>query len=173
MRPTSGQQAADVPFVLRPGSAAWIPILIWLIEALLVVDLLLRGHAADLLTYLPWLALIGASVWVVLWAPGVLVRPDAVEVVEPWYAKRLPYHRIIDIASGVTLRIEYLDGDGRVRKLRPWNAPGHRGLQGAAPAQPLLDAWRAAPEEGTAQVQTRILWGRLALILALGLIATI
>ena len=112
--------------VPRPGSAIWIPWFGWLIEAGLLIDLVHRGNMTDLLNYAPWLLLVGWAIWVLLWAPRLLVYRDRVEVIEPLRCFRLPFHRITDVRLGVALRIDYTDASGRARRLRPWNAPARR-----------------------------------------------
>ena len=153
--------------VPRPGSAIWIPWFGWLIEAGLLIDLVHRGNMTDLLNYAPWLLLVGWAIWVLLWAPRLLVYRDRVEVIEPLRCFRLPFHRITDVRLGVALRIDYTDASGRARRLRPWNAPARRDLKGEQPAQSLRDAWQAAPGRGDEQAQVRWLTGRAALLLAL------
>lgn len=141
---------------------------VWALLAFGALDVLLRGTRDDWAFFLPPVALFAWLLWLVLWAPRLIVEPGRLVARDVLRTFALPWASITAIAPGTMLRIDYLDAAGRPRTLRPWNALGARtgrpdgdaasvfarartGRGGPLPSAPrvsetdvLLDAWNNA-----------------------------
>lgn len=167
--PGSGGAA---PLVLRSVSAVWIPVVSWTALGLGAADIVVRGTPGERLAFLPWLAVIAYGLWLVLWAPRLVVGSDDVVVHELLRTYVLPYDAITDIRRGGLLRIDYTDARGRTRTLRPWNGPGIgrrptvTGRPADHPADQLVARWQAGGGSGRT-VATAWRWRQLVVLAAL------
>lgn len=108
---------------LRPRSAPLICIAAWALCGALLVDAVLRAGWPGL-RVLPFLALIAAVVWALLWAPRVVLHRDEVDVVNVLTHIRMPFGAIRQVRLGAMLRFDAVGRDGREHLITAWNAPG-------------------------------------------------
>lgn len=157
-----------LPVHLRVPSATWIPAAGWAMLAFLAVDALVRGSWAAFVLYAPGLALAAWLLYVVFWAPRIVVTDDAAVLRNLWTTLTIPYPRIIDIAIALSVRLTYRDNDGRERRISSWNAPGMTKLGRTAfrrhtdphaqdapqvsPSAVLLDVWERHADDADSPV---------------------
>jgi hypothetical protein len=107
---------------LRPHGATTLCIVVWLIGAGLLVEAVIRaGWQGVLLIPVPLLLL--ALVWLVLWAPRVVLHEDSVEVRNILVTHHLPFPAIEEVRVGAMLRFEVVTRRGDRTTLTAWNAP--------------------------------------------------
>lgn len=110
--------------VLRPWSAKALPIIVWTGIALLAADALWRGGINSLLRFGPGLILVAVLMWVVFWAPRLIVEPSAVEIRNIMTTYRAPLTALEHVGIGAMVRIEARTESGTTRSITAWNAPG-------------------------------------------------
>lgn len=108
---------------LRPHGATILSIAVWALCAGLQADAFLRIGLAGART-LPFLLLAAVLVWVVLWAPRLVLRQEEVEVRNVWTTSRLPFAAITAVRIGAMVRFDARGADGDERTVTAWNAPG-------------------------------------------------
>lgn len=107
---------------LRPRSAPLLSAAVWALCAVLAVDALARAGTAGARD-LPFLALVAALVWAVLWRPRVILQEDAAEVRNPLRTEHLPFEAVAAVRVGAMLRFD-VEGTGGTRTVTAWNGPG-------------------------------------------------
>lgn len=88
----------------------------------LALDAVLRAGWQGVLT-LPVLLLIMALVWMVLWAPRVVLQEDSVEVRNIVVTHLIPFAAIEEVRVGAMLRLEVAGRSGTTTTITAWNAP--------------------------------------------------
>lgn len=88
----------------------------------LALDAVLRAGWQGVLT-LPVLLLIMALVWMVLWAPRVVLQEDSVEVRNIVVTHLIPFAAIEEVRVGAMLRLEVAGRSGTTSTITAWNAP--------------------------------------------------
>lgn len=122
---TSGTAAASdatPAIMLRPRGATVLCIVVGLMALGLTLDAVLRAGWEGVFA-LPVLLLIAALVWMVLWRPRVLVRPDEVEVRNVFVTHLVPFAVVEQVRLGAMLRLDVATDKG-ARTITAWNAPG-------------------------------------------------
>lgn len=116
---------ADGTTHIRPGGALVLCALVWaLCGATALQAFWLLGGDGWRFAVLP--AVASAVVWVVLWAPRVVVREDRLEVRNVLVTHLLPMAAIADARLGAMLRFDLVaaPGEARTEQVTAWNAPG-------------------------------------------------
>lgn len=107
---------------LRPHGATVLCLVVGLVGLGLVLDAVLRaGWEGVLLLPVPLLLL--ALVWLVLWAPRVVLHETSVEVRNVLLTHHAPFAAIQDVRLGAMLRLEVVTARGRSTTITAWNAP--------------------------------------------------
>lgn len=107
---------------LRPHSAVVICAVVGLIGFGLTLDAVLRAGWEGLLV-LPVPLFVLALVWMVLWAPRVVLHEDEVEVRNVLVTHRLPFAAIQEVRVGAMLRFEVTTRRAATSTVTAWNAP--------------------------------------------------
>ena len=107
---------------LRPHGATVLCAVVGLLGLGLALDAVLRAGWQGVLT-LPVLLLIMALVWMVLWAPRVVLHEDSVEVRNIVVTHQIPFAMIEEVRVGAMLRLETAGRDGTTKTITAWNAP--------------------------------------------------
>lgn len=107
---------------LRPHGATVLCAVVGLLGLGLAVDAVLRAGWQGVLT-LPVLLLIMALVWMVLWAPRVVLHADSVEVRNVVVTHLIPFAVIEEVRVGAMLRLEVAGRTGTTSTITAWNAP--------------------------------------------------
>lgn len=107
---------------LRPHGATALCVVVGLVGLGLTLDAVLRAGWQGVLV-LPVLLLLLALVWMVLWAPGVVLHEEAVEVRNVLATHHLPFAAIEEVRLGAMLRFEVATRRGTTSTLTAWNAP--------------------------------------------------
>lgn len=110
------------PLRLRPHSATVICAVVGLIGLGLAVEAVLRAGWEGVLV-LPPLLFALALVWMVLWAPQVVLHETEVEVRNVLVTHRLPFAAIQQVRLGAMLRFEVRTPRGTTSTITAWNAP--------------------------------------------------
>ncbi|WP_394215643.1 PH domain-containing protein [Brachybacterium vulturis] len=107
---------------LRPRSAAIICAVVGLIGLGLSLEAVLRaGWEGVLVLPVPLFAL--ALVWMVLWAPQVVLHEESVEVRNVLLTHHLPFAAIQEVRIGAMLRFEVTTHRAATSTVTAWNAP--------------------------------------------------
>jgi hypothetical protein len=107
---------------LRPHGATVLCLVVGLVGLGLLLDAVVRaGWQGVLLLPVPLLLL--SLVWLVLWAPRVVLHEDSVEVRNVLVTHHLPFAAIQDVRLGAMLRFEVVTRRGDRTMLTAWNAP--------------------------------------------------
>ena len=77
-------------------------------------------------TFTPWVLLVAWTVYIVLWAPRLVIRPDGLTVVNGLRTHWIPFSVMEDVNVGHSISIR---ADGR--KIVSWGAPMPRGAMAA------------------------------------------
>lgn len=112
------------PVVLKQASGYWIPLVVWAFCAYLLIDAVARGAWRVAGEYAPWLLLIAAVIYALLWRPSLIVHDDSAIIRNPFVSYRLPFADITDVRIGPTVSVRAQDAGGDVRRITSWNAPG-------------------------------------------------
>lgn len=107
---------------LRPHGATVLCAVVGLLGLGLAVDAVVRAGWQGALT-LPVLLLILALVWMVLWAPRVVLHEDSVEVRNIVVTHLIPFAVIEEVRVGAMLRLEVAGRGSTTRTITAWNAP--------------------------------------------------
>ncbi|HEX7351063.1 PH domain-containing protein [Brachybacterium sp.] len=107
---------------LRPHGATALCIVVGLVGLGLTLDAVLRAGWQGVLV-LPVLLLLLALVWMVLWAPRVVLHEETVEVRNVLGTHHLPFGAIEEVRLGAMLRFEVATRRGTTSTLTAWNAP--------------------------------------------------
>jgi hypothetical protein len=137
---------------LKFASGTWIPLLSWTVLAALAVQAFAVGGWSAVIRDVPPMVLVGWLIYLVLWMPRVVVKPDGAAVVNLLRTYWLPYEAIDRIDIGATVRIEYL-ADGRTHRIHCWNVPGYQRPGLTAPTSRRPQAAPANPESWTGGAQ--------------------
>lgn len=111
------------PLHLRPHGATVLAIVVWVVLGLLAVEALLSAGVRGL-GVVPGLALIAGLIWLLLWAPRVVLHEEEVEVRNILTTHHLPFAAITAVRLGAMLRLDTRAADGAPRTISAWNAPG-------------------------------------------------
>lgn len=110
---------------IRPGGAIVLCLLVWAVCAATVLQAFwLLGADGWRFAVLPSVA--SALIWVVLWAPRVVVHADRLEVRNVLVTRVLPMALIERARLGVMLRLELMPSHegAKPEVVTAWNAPG-------------------------------------------------
>ena len=107
---------------LRPHGATVLCAVVGLLGLGLALDAVLRAGWRGVMT-LPVLLLLMALVWMVLWAPRVVLHEDSVEVRNVVVTHLIPFAAIGEVRVGAMLRLEVAGRDGATSTITAWNAP--------------------------------------------------
>lgn len=110
---------------IRPGGAIVLCLLVWAVCAATVLQAFwLLGLDGGSFAVLPLVA--SALMWVLLWAPRVVVRPDRIEVRNVLVTRVLPMALIDRARLGAMLRFELVPAreGAKAEVITAWNAPG-------------------------------------------------
>lgn len=135
---------------LKQPTGYWIPIVVWAFCAYLLGDSLVRGAWTVALSGLPWLLLVSAVIYALLWRPALIIGTNEATIRNPLVSYDLPFADIVDVRIGPTVSVQVHDKTGRVHRLVSWNAPGaprrpkDRGDGRESDSQILQDRWNAS-----------------------------
>lgn len=107
---------------LRPHSATIICAVVGLLGLGLTLDAVIRAGWQGVLV-LPAPLLLLALVWMVLWAPRVVLHEEEVEVRNVLVTHRLPFAAIQEVRVGAMLRFEVTTDRAATSTVTAWNAP--------------------------------------------------
>lgn len=107
---------------LRPHSATIICAVVGVLGLGLTLDAVIRAGWQGVLV-LPVPLLLLALVWMVLWAPRVVLHEDEVEVRNVLVTHRLPFAAIQEVRVGAMLRFEVTTRRAATSTVTAWNAP--------------------------------------------------
>lgn len=107
---------------LRPHGAIVLCAVVGLLGLGLTLDAVLRAGWEGMMM-LPVLLLILALVWMVLWAPRVVLHEDSVEVRNVLVTHLVPFAVIEEVRVGAMLRLEVAGRSGTTSTITAWNAP--------------------------------------------------
>lgn len=147
--------------VLKQATGYWIPIIVWAFCAYLLVDSLVRGAWSVALSGMPWLILVSAVIYALLWRPALVVNGDSATIRNPGVSYELPFADIVDVRIGSTVSVQVQTRSGRVRRIVSWNAPGvpksRNSRTDELASQILIDRWDASePSRAPGAVARRI-----------------
>ncbi|GAB3569875.1 hypothetical protein [Spelaeicoccus albus] len=147
------------PVVLKQAGGYWIPLVGWAFCAYLLIDALVRGAWHVVGVGAPWLLLIAAVLYALLWRPALIVGTGTATIRNPFVSYELPFADIVDVRIGPTVSVQLRDGGGRVYRLTSWNAPGTPKRRSKDDAQPdsqlLADRWNAYEADRRPEPVTR------------------
>ncbi len=139
----------------------------WSICTFLSVNLLLTGSPGEIWTFLPWMLFIAWGIFMLLWRPQLLVRPDGLSIRNLLRDHEIPFSELTSLR--VVQSVSFHTTAGRIgswgapgaSKLGPQRLPGMGGNPAAVSLPPTQaavesawDAWerdRAAPSASVAQ----------------------
>lgn len=107
---------------LRPHGAAVLCGLVGVLCLGLALDAVLRAGWEGVLV-LPAVLLALALVWMVLWAPRVVLHEDSVEVRNVFVTHHIPFAAIQEVRLGAMLRFEVITQRAATSTITAWNAP--------------------------------------------------
>lgn len=107
---------------LRPHGATVICIVVGVLGLGLTLDAVIRAGWQGVLV-LPAPLLVLALVWMVLWAPRVVLHEESVEVRNVLVTHRLPFAAIQEVRLGAMLRFEVTTPRAATSTITAWNAP--------------------------------------------------
>lgn len=107
---------------LRPRMASVLSIIVALMALGLSVEAVLRAGWQGVLV-LPVPLFLLALVWMVLWAPRVVLHEDSVEVRNVLTTSQLPFAAIQEVRLGAMLRFDVDSPRGGTTTITAWNAP--------------------------------------------------
>lgn len=116
----------NTTLTLRPVSATWIPLVVWATLAWLGIDALVRGGFPAFARFAPGLTFIAVLMWIVFWAPRLIVHKDSVEIRNILHTYSAPFTAIEHVGIGAMIRVEGRTESGTTRTVTAWNAPGVR-----------------------------------------------
>ncbi|WP_157975723.1 PH domain-containing protein [Brachybacterium sp. YJGR34] len=137
------RRRTDGSTVVRPGGALLLCVIVWAFCAATALQAFwLLGLDGWSFAVLP--AVVCAVLWVLLWAPRVVVREDRIEVRNVLVTHHLPMAAIERARLGAMLRFEVRSqrADGAEEVVTAWNAPG---VGRDRPRERLARADRRAP----------------------------
>lgn len=142
---------------LRPHSATALSVVVGLVAAALTLDAVIRAGWEGVAA-LPLLLLVVVLVWMLLWAPRVVLHEEAVEVRNIFVTHHLPFAALTDIRIGAMLRLETTTPRGEPATVTAWNAPALRRdnpfRRESSMREDGLRGRRLTPRERMAQDQT-------------------
>lgn len=110
------------PLHLRPHGATVLCLVVAVLGLGLTLDAVLRAGWQGVLV-LPAPLLLLALVWMVLWAPRVVLHEDSVEVRNVLVTHHLPFAAIQEVRLGAMLRFEVATQRAATSTITAWNAP--------------------------------------------------
>lgn len=123
--PTTPQHDPGGTIHLRPHGATALSIVVGLVAVALTLDAVIRAGWQGVAA-LPLLLLVVVAVWMLLWAPRVVLHDEAVEVRNIFVTHHLPFAALTDIRIGAMLRLETVSRRGEPTTVTAWNAPALR-----------------------------------------------
>ena len=143
---------------LRPHSATAISAVVAVFVVGLGLDAVIRAGWEGVLV-LPALLLVAALVWMVLWAPKVVLHEEAVEVRNVLVTHLIPFAALEDVRIGAMLRFDVSSSGAATRSITAWNAPAlgrdKPVRREVAMRQQELQGRRYTPQERLVQDQRR------------------
>ena len=112
--------------VLKATSSKPVATLVWIVCAVPVVWFGARSDWEPLGISAPWLLLVAWTVYILLWRPRLLIRPDGLTVVNGLRTHWIPFSAMedVNVAHSVSIR-------AGGRKIISWGAPMPRGAMSA------------------------------------------
>ncbi|WP_157773509.1 PH domain-containing protein [Brachybacterium vulturis] len=107
---------------LRPHGATVLCIVVGVLGLALTLDAVIRAGWEGLLV-LPAPLFVLALVWMVLWAPQVVLHEEEVEVRNVLLTHHLPFAAIQEVRIGAMLRFEVTTQRAATSTITAWNAP--------------------------------------------------
>ncbi|MDN5820741.1 MAG: PH domain-containing protein [Brachybacterium sp.] len=107
---------------LRPHGATVLCVVVGVLGLGLTLDAVIRAGWQGVLV-LPAPLLFLALVWMVLWAPRVVLHEDSVEVRNVLVTHHLPFAAIQEVRLGAMLRFEVTADRAATSTITAWNAP--------------------------------------------------
>lgn len=87
--------------------------------AALAVNLIMAGTPGSIWHFLPWLLFVAWGMYVLLWRPSLLVRPDGLRVRNILREHTIPFSELISLRVIHTVMLETTAG-----RISSWGAPG-------------------------------------------------
>lgn len=167
---------------LRQRGATVIPVTIAVLGVLFTVASFAQDSFGNAVYTLLLMATVWFGFWLLLGRPALVVDDDGVSVVNPVRTTRIPFGALDDFkVGGLAVFFARTGGDGRVRKISSWNAPGvprrpprrpsylgdnlgappeRRSLQSPTTLQvePRLEAWQRSHRQGEPSARATSSW---------------
>ena len=91
----------------------------WTFCAFLAVNLLLTGTPASIWGFLPWLLFTAWGIFVLLWRPRLLIRPDGLSIRNILRDHEIPFSQLLSLRVMQTVSFDTTAG-----RIPSWGAPG-------------------------------------------------
>lgn len=108
---------------LRNSQAVWVPAVIWVFCAFVLVDAIVEGTAVYAIRVGLLMAAVAFIVFVTLAKPALMVNNEGLTVVNVARTHRIPFGALIDVRVGGLTNLVARTPQGE-RKITSWNAPG-------------------------------------------------
>ena len=146
-----GMDAQPGSITLRHPQAVWVPIVVWVVCALAVVDAFVEGSIGYALRITLLVGTVAYIAYIGLARPSLQVDSEGLTIANVLHTNRIPFGALLDVRVGGLTSVVARAADAAERKITSWNAPG---VPRRAPRQGR--GQQSAPDPGRSEVESLI-----------------
>jgi hypothetical protein len=112
------------PVVLRQTGAVVVPVAVWLVCTLAIVDAVVEGTLGYALRVLIASGMVAFAVWMLLASPCLSIERGGLRIVNPLRVHWVPFGALDEVSVRGLTSVTVRHPSGRARSITSWNAPG-------------------------------------------------